>query len=83
MHRARSCQKVGKATLAVAVVFVTLGLILIFMFDLPGSDDVGGGPMTKYKIITTHFQVLDLVLHFQNNLHVKQRLKTLRQTKLV
>lgn len=75
---ARSCQKVGKATLAVAVVFVTLGLILIFMFDLPGSDDVGGGPMTKYKIITTHFQVNPSIssryriCHFpKNRLHVK------------
>ncbi|CAL8466229.1 g5765 [Coccomyxa elongata] len=56
-----SCQKVGKATLAMAVVIVTLGLILIFMFDLPGSDDVGGGPMTKYKIITTHFQLLSFL----------------------
>jgi hypothetical protein len=54
---ARSCQKVGKTTLGLAIVVVTIGLLLIFMFDLPGSDDVGGGPMTKYKLITTHFQV--------------------------
>lgn len=54
---ARSCEKIGKSSLIVAVVLITIALILIFMFDLPGSDDVGGGPMTKYKLITTHFQV--------------------------
>ena len=36
---------------------MTAALILIFLFDLPGGDDVGPGPMNKYKIITTHFQV--------------------------
>ena len=40
-----------------SAIVVTAGLILIFLFDLPGGDDVGPGPMTKYKLITTHFQV--------------------------
>ena len=53
----RPCQSVGKASLGLACVVVAAGLILIFLFDLPGGDDVGPGPMTKYKIITTHFQV--------------------------
>lgn len=39
------------------VFIVAAGLILIFLIDLPGGDDVRGGPMTKYKLITTHFQV--------------------------
>ena len=39
------------------VFIVAAGLILIFLIDLPGGDDVSGGPMTKYKLITTHFQV--------------------------
>ena len=45
-----------------SIVVITIGLILIFMLDLPGSDDVGGGPMTKYKIFTTHFQVSHVIL---------------------
>lgn len=53
----RPCQSVGKASLAAAIIVVTAALILIFLFDLPGGDDVGPGPMNKYKIITTHFQV--------------------------
>ena len=53
----RPCQSVGKASLAAAIIVVTAGLILIFLFDLPGGDDVGPGPMNKYKLITTHFQV--------------------------
>ncbi len=57
----RPCQSVGKASLAAAVIVVTAALILIFLFDLPGGDDVGPGPMNKYKIITTHFQVSRLM----------------------
>ena len=47
----------GKASLAAAIIVVAAGLTLIFLFDLPGGDDVGPGPMCKYKLITTHFQV--------------------------
>ena len=47
----------GKASLAMGVLVIAAGLILIFLIDLPGGDDVRGGPMTKYKLITTHFQV--------------------------
>ena len=36
---------------------VSVLIVFIFAFDLPGGDDVRGGPMTKYKLITTHFQV--------------------------
>lgn len=43
--------------LVLAAIVIFFGLILIFCFDLPGGDDVGGGPMTKYKLIMTHFQV--------------------------
>ena len=53
----RPCQSVGKASLAAAIIVVAAGLTLIFLFDLPGGDDVGPGPMCKYKLITTHFQV--------------------------
>ena len=40
-----------------AGILITILLTLIFCFDLPGGSQVGGGPMTKYKIIMTHFQV--------------------------
>jgi hypothetical protein len=48
---------VGHATLVLGCIAVFVLIIFIFSFDLPGGDDVRGGPMTKYKLITTHFQV--------------------------
>ena len=53
----RACQSVGHATLVLGCIAVFVLIVFIFSFDLPGGDDVRGGPMTKYKLITTHFQV--------------------------
>ena len=55
--RCRSCQHVGMTVVVIAVIAVVAAIIFIFSFDLPGGDNVRGGPMNKYKIITTHFQV--------------------------
>ena len=47
----------GITVLVIAAIAVVAGIIFIFSVDLPGGDNVSGGPMNKYKIITTHFQV--------------------------
>ena len=47
----------GPSAVIAAGILITILLTLIFCFDLPGGSQVGGGPMTKYKIIMTHFQV--------------------------
>lgn len=47
----------GKTAVIAAGIVILLALTFIFCFDLPGGSQVGGGPMTKYKIIMTHFQV--------------------------
>ena len=47
----------GVTAVIVAGIFIALLLTLIFCIDLPGGSQVGGGPMTKYKIIMAHFQV--------------------------
>ena len=48
---------VGKTAVIAAGILIALLLALIFCIDLPGGSQVRGGPMTKYKIIMSHFQV--------------------------